>query len=406
MERPNVIDNVCYMFDIPVDRRGTDCMKYDALEKEFGRSDLIPLWVADMDFPVCEEIVQACYQRLNHSVYGYVHASDSYWKSIIDWQKSRNGFNIEREEITFIPGIVKGISFAVVSLTEPGDKILIQPPVYHPFKRVIEQNGRVAVMNPLKEPKPGSGNNYEMDIEGLRKVVEEERPKMLILCNPHNPIGISWSPEVLREVAEICSEYGVLVVSDEIHGDLVWEGHKHTPFATVSDAAANISITFGAPSKTFNIPGFVSSWCVVKNLDLRQKFFDWLESKELNGLNIMSLTATEAAYSFGADWLRQVKDYISGNIFFVANYIQTFMPKLKVHIPQASFLLWIDCRELGLNHDELIDMLINKAHLALTDGAIFGKEGNGFVRMNVAIARFTLERALKQLDNAINNPEQ
>lgn len=392
-----------YDFDTPIDRRGTACLKYDELESMFGRSDLIPLWIADMDFAVCQEIIDACAERLKHPVFGYSGAPQSYWDSIIRWQKKRNNFDIKREEMTFIPGIVKGVSFAIVSLTQPGDKIVIQPPVYHPFKRVIEQNGRVAVTNPLIEHTPGSADTYTMDLDGLRKVIKEEKPKMLILCNPHNPIGIAWAPEVLSELAEICAEHGIIVVSDEIHGDIVWENSRHTPFASVSDTAANISITFGAPSKTFNIPGFVSSWCVVKNPDIRNRFFNWLESKELNGVNITSVVATEAAYNHGEEWLSQAKEYLAGNIQFVCDYIRDNIPAIGTVRPGASFLVWIDCRRLGLSHDDLLDLFINKARLALNDGAMFGTEGIGFMRMNIATPRSVLRQALTQLRDAVNS---
>ncbi|MDE6716398.1 MAG: aminotransferase class I/II-fold pyridoxal phosphate-dependent enzyme, partial [Muribaculaceae bacterium] len=265
------------------------------------------------------------------------------------------------------------------------------------------QNGRIAVTNPLIEPKPGSGESYKMDLEGLRKVIEREKPKMLILCNPHNPIGIAWKPEVLRELAEICAEHDVIVVSDEIHGAIVWGDHRHTPFASVSDKAANISITFGAPSKTFNIPGFVSSWCVVKNPEMRRHFFDWLESKELNGVNITSVVATEAAYNKGEEWLAQAKEYLADNIRFVSEYLRDNVPGINMVQPEATFLVWLDCRALGLSHKALLDLFINKARLALNDGAMFGNEGFGFMRMNVASPRSVLRQALMQLRDALND---
>lgn len=388
-----------YDFDKVIDRHDTACVKYDDLMANFGRTDLIPLWIADMDFEVCHEIIEACEKRLHHPVFGYPAAPQSYWQSIINWQKKHNNFNIEREEIDFIPGIVKGIAFAVSCFTAPGDKVVIQPPVYHPFRRVVEQNDRVAVTNPLKEISPGK---YAMDLEGLKEVIRKEQPKMLILCNPHNPIGIAWAPEVLRELAEICAAGGVLVVSDEIHGDIVWENNRHTPFATVSDTAANISVSFGAPSKTFNIPGFVSSWCVVKNKALREKFFTWLESKELDGINITSALAAEAAYTNGEEWLRQAKEYLEGNIQFVMEYVNNNIPGLRVEHPQATFLMWLDCRGLGLTHEQLLDLLINKARVAMNDGTMFGAEGEGFMRMNIASPRSVLREALERIKSAIN----
>ena len=280
-----------YDFDKIVNRCNTRATKVDALQSMFGSQSLIPLWVADMDFEVCPHIVEALETRMAHHIYGYSCPDEAYWQSIIDWQARRNGFHFTRDEVDYVPGVVKGIGFAVNYFTERGDKVVIQPPVYHPFKMVIEGNGRQVINNPLKH----SGDTYSMDLEGLEQIFIEHRPRMLILCNPHNPIGIIWGKEVLASLASLCRRYGVIVVSDEIHGDLGLFGNQHVPFATVSEDAAAISVTFGAPSKTFNIPGLVSSWTVVKNPEMRRVFFGWLAANEFDEPGCVATIAAEAA---------------------------------------------------------------------------------------------------------------
>ena len=268
-----------YDFDQRIDRHGTQCKKIEVLKQDYGRDDLVPLWIADMDFAVCPEVTQALVRRLaDHPVYGYTCLYDEYWQSIIDWQRERNGFEFSREEVTFVAGIVTGFGLAVNHFTRPGDKIVIQEPVYYPFKDVIAGNGRVMVDNELIHT---SDNFYRMDLEGLERIFEQEKPKMMVVCNPHNPIGIAWEPEVLREVARLARKHGVIIFSDEIFGDLMLYGHRHTPMATVSEDAAAVTVTCGAPSKTFNIAGLKSSWCVVKNPELRKPFFEWIEINEL-----------------------------------------------------------------------------------------------------------------------------
>ena len=268
-----------YDFDLVIDRHGTGCAKLAELQQMFGCSDLTPLWIADMDFAVCPEITGALRKRIDHPIYGYAVAPDSYWESISQWLADKHDFRVTREELAFVPGVVKGIGYAVNHFTRKGDEIIIQPPVYHPFRRVIEGNGRKVLPNPLVLTEDG---RYEMNLEELERLVREHHPAMMILCNPHNPVGIQWSRETLAEVGRICREGGVICVSDEIHGDLVLYGKPHYPFAACSDDCAAVAVTFGAPSKTFNIPGLVSSWCVIKNPDLRDAFYHWLEVNEFS----------------------------------------------------------------------------------------------------------------------------
>lgn len=387
-------------FDKIIDRRHTNCVKHDGMAEFFGRDDLIPLWVADMDFEVCPAITEALRQRLEHPVFGYAVTPDSYWQSIIDWSESRHDLMVTKEEITFVPGIVRGLAMALLALTEKGDKVIIQQPVYHPFRHIIEGNGRKVVNNPLRIAPDGSA---EMDIALLERQIVEEQAKMLILCNPHNPGGFVWSREVLASVAEVCARHGVIVASDEIHGDLEMFGHRYTPYLSVSDEARQTGISFSAPSKTFNIAGIVSSWCAVKNPSLRRRFFTWLTVNEFNSPTFVQTIATEAAYRHGSQWLGEAIAYIEGNVLFVEKFLSERIPEIKPVRPQASFLVWLDCRALGLDHDALNDLFVNGARLALNDGEMFGKGGQGFMRMNVASPRSVLAEALERLAAAVED---
>lgn len=386
-----------YDFDCVIDRHGTCATKYDGLDQMFGRHDLTPLWIADLDFAVCPDITAALRRRLEHPVLGYSAAPDSYWQSIIDWERELHGFEITREELSFVPGVVKGIALAVNYFTKPGDGIVIQPPVYHPFRMVSEGNHRRVLENPLLR----RGDSYEMDLDGLEELVAREHPRMLILCNPHNPVGIQWDADTLRRLASICRRAGMVVVSDEIHGDLMLGARRHIPFASVSDDAAAISVTLGAPSKTFNIPGLVSSWMVVKDPALRRDYYHWLEVNEFNSPVLISTIGAEAAYRHGREWLRQMLVYVEDNVRFVADYLERHVPGVRAVLPQASFLVWLDFRELGLSQQELMRLMLEEAHLALNDGAMFGTQGVGFVRLNVGTPRCVLRRALDSIRDAV-----
>ena len=387
-----------YSFDKIVDRRGSGDLKHGVLQERYGRSDLLPLWVADMDFETPPFITEALRQRLDHSLFGYTVVPEELWDVIIQWTLEHHGWQVQREWLTYIPGIVKGIGMAINVFTEEGDKVIIQPPVYHPFRLTPQGNGRKVVYNPLRELPDGS---YDMDFEQLEQVTDEHC-KILILSNPHNPAGICWKEDTLRRLAHFCYEHHILVLSDEIHSDMALFGNRHIPFATVSDEAAACSITFSAPSKTFNIAGIVSSYAIVPNPTLRRRFYSWLEANELNDPPLFSPIATIAAYSQGESWRKQMLAYIEENIRFVEEYCQQHLPKIKPWRPEASFLVWLDCRPLGLQHDELVDLFVNRAHLALNDGAMFGPGGEGFMRLNVGTPRSILLQALLQLEQAMN----
>ena len=386
-----------YNFDNIIDRHGTSAVKIDRLDAVFGRHDLTPLWIADLDFAVCPEITAALSRRLAHPVLGYSEASESYWQAIIDWNLRRHGFSIARNELAFVPGVVKGIALAVNFFTREGDGVVIQPPVYTPFRTVVEGNNRKVIENPLIF----DGESYSMDLDGLRSVVAEHKPKMMVLCNPHNPIGIQWDADTLAELAAIAREAGMVVVSDEIHGDLMLGGRRHIPFLSAGPDAVAVGIMLGAPSKTFNIPGLVSSWMVVKNPEMRERYYKWLEVNEFSAPVMISTIGAEAAYNNGEDWLDQMLAYVEGNIDVVIDFAARRIPGLKVIRPQASFLLWLDFRGLHLCHREVMDMLLDKAHLALNDGTMFGAQGDGFARLNAGTPRAVLAHALESLETAV-----
>lgn len=388
-----------YDFNQVIDRRESGALKCDALQSLFGKTGLTPLWVADLDFAVCPDITEALMHRVEHPVYGYASTPDSYWQSIIDWLGHRHDFEVSREELAFVPGVVRGVAYALNYFTCRGDKVLIQQPVYHPFKMVIEGNERVVVNNPLKITETG----YEMDLDGLRQVIESEHPKMMVLCNPHNPIGIQWDADVMREVAHICRENGVVVVSDEIHGDLMLYGKPHIPFVSVSDDAKAITITLGAPSKTFNIPGLVSSWMVVKDEQLRNGFYHWMETNEFSSPTMFATIGAEVAYTHGEEWLNQMLAYIEETIDVVDQFLSENVPQIKMFRPQASFLLWLDCRDLNLSQMQLVNLFVDKARLALNDGTMFGKEGEGFMRLNIGSPRKVIVEALQRLADAVKS---
>lgn len=387
-----------YDFDKVIDRRGSGAIKADAVEQVFGKAGLTPMWVADMDFETLEFIIEALKHRLEHPVFGYTAEPEDFRPAIVDWIYDHHGWKIENGWISYIPGIVKGIGMAINALLDKGDKIIIQPPVYHPFRLVPQKNGHEVVFNPLKEMPDGT---YEMDFDNLEAVCDAHC-KMLILSNPHNPAGIVWSRETLEKLAEFCYEKGLVVISDEIHCDMALFGNKHIPFASISEKAAACSITFGAPSKTFNIAGIVCSYAIVPDENLRKRFYSWLEANEFGAAPIFSSIATIAAFRKGEEWRKQMLAYIEGNIEFVESFCRERIPQVKPLRPQASFLVWLDCRELGLDHDSLISLFIDKAGLALNDGEMFNPGGEGFMRLNIGTSRKVIENALLSLEKAIN----
>ncbi len=386
-----------YNFDKIIDRHGTGALALDVLQERYGRPDLTPLWVADMNFETPEFITSALRRRLDHSLFGYTTIPADFWSTIIGWIHDHHQWDVKEEWMRFIPGIVKGIGFVVNVFCKKDEKVIIQPPVYHPFRLTPQGNKREVVMNPLRRNDDGS---YSMDFDNLAKVADD-KCRVLILSNPHNPAGIVWDVDTLRRLAHLCAERGIIVISDEIHCDMALFGNKHHPFASVSEEAAQCSITFGAPSKTFNIAGIVSSYCIVPNEKLRRPFFEWLAANELDEPHLFAPIATIAAFKNGEEWRRQMLAYIEGNILFIEKWLSENLPQIKPLRPQASFLVWLDCRGLGLDHDALQNLFINGARLALNDGEMFGIGGKGFMRMNVASPRSVLEDALVRLKKAV-----
>ena len=387
-----------YNFDEIIDRSGSGDLKHEALLPRWGRNDLLPLWVADMDFATPDFVVDALKARLSHPIFGYTIEPADYRPTIIDWNESHHCWKIKPEWISFIPGIVKGIGFVVNVFTKPGEKVIIQPPVYHPFRMTPEDNGREVVFNPLRLREDGY---YDMDFDNLSEVCDD-KCRVLILSNPHNPAGVCWSKETLQRLADFCYEHNIIVISDEIHSDMALFGNRHVPFASVSERAADISITFAAPTKTFNMAGIVSSYAVISNDDLRQRFYGWLKANELDEPTIFAPIATMAAYQKGEEWRKQMLAYVEDNVRFVEDYCRERIPGIRPLRPQASFLVWLNCRGLELSHDKLLDLFIDKAHLALNDGEMFGPGGEGFMRLNVGTPRSVLRQALEQLAKAVN----
>ncbi|MBO5545486.1 MAG: PatB family C-S lyase [Bacteroidales bacterium] len=392
-----------YDFDEIIDRRGSRCIKYDTLEAEFGRPDLNALWVADMDFRTPDFILDALRRRLDHPVLGYPTTGSDYFEIVSKWVEDLHGWKVPASCFRYVPGIVKGFGFAQRCFLQPGDKVIIQQPVYHPFRIVPEESGFEVVDNPLRPVYDEEGflKTYEMDLEDFERKIDA-RTKMLVLCNPHNPGGVTFPVETLQALAEICDRHGIIVLSDEIHCEMLLGGAQHHPFASVSEAAARCSITFMAPSKTFNIAGVVSSYTIVQNPELAAKFFKYLESNETDYPPIFSAEATRAAYTkAGKAWRREMLDYVQGNVDFVDGWLRANLPQVRAVRPEASFLIWLDCRKLGLPQPALVDLFVNKARLALNDGTMFGPQGAGFMRLNAGCPRANLQAALEALKGAI-----
>ncbi len=382
-----------YNFDEIIDRRGTGALKWDALQERYGDPNLLPLWVADMDFATPPFILNALRERLDHPVLGYTIMPADYVPAIQDWLKYLHNVDVPAEWITFIPGIVRGIGMAINGFVAPDEKVIIMPPVYHPFRLVPQFNGREVVMNPLRETPEGK---YEIDFENLEKVADE-KCRLLILSNPHNPAGIAWDRDTLTRLAAFCAERDMIVISDEIHSEMMLKGKKHIPFYDVSDEARKCGITFAAPSKTFNMAGVVASYAIVADDSLRRRFYTFLAANEINDPPLFSPIATIAAYREGKEWREQMLEYVEDNIDFVIEYCEKNLPGIKALKPDASFLVWLDCRGLGLNHDQLIDFFQKECGLALNDGEMFGIGGEGFMRLNVGCPRSLLSQALARI---------
>jgi cystathionine beta-lyase len=384
-----------YNFDEHIDRRGTHSVKWDLLEERYGSSDLLSMWVADSDFKCPETVVKRLVERAQHGVFGYTACMKPFNDAFIHWMEKRHNFQVKEEWLTTSPGIVAAINFAINTLTEVGDKIIIQSPVYPPFFNSVHNNGRILVENPLIE----KDQTYQMDFEQFENCIDE-RTRLLVLCNPHNPIGRVWSKEELTKLGEICTRHDIIVISDEIHSDLILKGHTHTPFASLSDDLLNRTISCYAPSKTFNVAGLSTSIAVIANPDIKEKFDLFKRNIGVDSPTVFGIEALTACYEEGADWLEEQMDYIKANIDFVNSYLAENMPKLKAFDMEGTYLMWLDCRQLGLSQEALQDFFIKDVKVALNSGDMFGKAGTGFMRVNMATTKARVEQFMIQLKTA------
>ncbi len=382
-----------YNFDIVTERKGTDTYKYANMKQVCGREDVLPMWVADMDFQTPPFVIKAIEKRLSQQILGYTCPSASYYDSIVNWCKSHFAWDIAPTDINYLPGVVCGIYLAMQAFTQKGDKVLIQDPVYHPFRIVPQGNEREIVWNHLVR----TATSVDMDLEALRQ--DLKGCKMMILCNPHNPAGKCWDIETLREVAHICHEEGVIVVSDEIHCDMLLHGRRHIPFATVSEEARQITITLQAPTKTYNLPGVVCAHAIVTDPTLREKYFSYIHNSDMDLGNVFAFDCARACYSEeGDEWRQQMLAYVEGNIDFLIEGLSKITDKIKVIRPEASFLVFLDCRELGYKtQQECTRFFADQCHLCLNPGEMFGPGGRCYMRMNVGCPRSVIETALKQI---------
>jgi cysteine-S-conjugate beta-lyase len=386
-----------YDFDEIINRANTNAVKLERCNTLFGTEDVLPLWVADMDFRTPDFVLEAIQKRLEHPILGYTVPPRNFFDLFIEWVKSHHDWQPEKKWVGFVPGIVPALALAVQCFTEPGDEIIVQPPVYYPFFNVVKNNNRILVYNQLIEEE----GKFEMDFDDLEQRITP-KTKMLILCNPHNPGGKVWSIETLRKLDNLCSKHNILVLSDEVHADMILQGHKHIPYATISDHAAANSVIFMAPSKVFNMPGIISSFYITSNPALYRKYSDYLEASEMNSGNIFAYEATVACYEKGEDWRIAMLEYVHDNIDYAMNYLKEFIPRIKPMRPEASFLVWLDCKELGMETDELHRFFAQKAGLGLNKGTVFGPGGEHHLRINVAAPRKIIEQAMMQLNKAIS----
>jgi cystathionine beta-lyase len=383
-------------FDEDVSREGTDCIKYDLREDIFGRKDVIPMWVADMDFRTPGFITEKLRQRLDHEIYGYSFRPPEYYNSIIKWYSARHNWQIEKENICFCPGIVPALNLCTLAFTRPGDSIIVQPPVYFPFFSAVESHGRKLVYNQLLE----RDGKWSMDLDSLAASVTENT-KMIIISSPHNPVGRVWVPGELEKLADICLRNKIIILSDEIHCDLVLPGFYHTPVAKISEDIADITVTCIAPSKTFNLAGLSTASVIISNPVLRKYFNRKVESLHIGNGNIFGTVASVAAYSEGYEWLYALMEYIEGNVNYIIEYCRELIPEILPVRPEATYMMWLDCRKFAMSGKELQSFFVNKAGVGMNEGSTFGPGGDGFMRMNLAAPRSKVEKAMQQIEMAV-----
>ncbi|WP_372947312.1 MalY/PatB family protein [Mariniphaga sp.] len=384
-----------YNFDEVIPRSGTNCIKYDAKEWMFKTDDVLPLWVADTDFRTPDFIVEAIKKRAEHEIYGYTFKPDSYYNAIIGWMERRHNWSIKKEWISFSPGVVAGLTIAIETFSKPGDSVIVQPPVYFPFFDSVKGTKRKLIENPLKI----ENGRFTFDFDDLKSKIDKNT-KLLLLCNPQNPGGMVWTRSELEELSAICLKHGITVISDEIHSDLIFEGHTHIPFSTLSEEAAKNSVVCMAPSKTFNVAGLASSLVIIPEKAKHARYERALNVGHLGMGNIFGSVALEAAYNHGDEWLEQLMDYLWENYLLLEKFMKQHLPKVKVMKPEATFLIWLDFSAYGMNDEELMKFTVEKAKVGLNNGGRFGTGGDGWLRLNIGCPRSVLEEGLERLKTA------
>lgn len=384
-----------YDFDISVDRRNTSCLKWDYLDSTFGRDDLISMWIADMDFRLPDSILDAICERAGHGVFGYTVIPDSFYRAVETWFANHYGFEIQREWIVTTPGVVPALNFAMQHFTAEGEGVIIQPPVYHPFEESIRNNGRTTVENPLVL----RNGRYCIDFDDLDSRAADAR--MLVICNPHNPVARVWSRDELKGMMDIAEKHDLIVFSDEIHSDIVFRPHRHFPTLLLGDAARSRTIAAYATSKTFNLAGLQLSVIIIADPGLRAGYTSFIRNLHLTGSNIFGIVATQTAYEQGGEWLSQLLSYLWDNYLFVSEYAHEHLSGVRVLEPEGTFLLWLDCRGTGMSDEQLSEFFIHKAGVGMNNGAMFGTGGDGFMRMNIATTRANLGAALECIRDAL-----
>lgn len=385
-----------YDFDTILDQKGTNSLKWEYRKETFDTEDVLPLWIADMDFPSPDAVTKALIQRAKHPIYGYPGLDDAFFESIINWVDKRYNTEIVKEQMKIIPGVVPGLHLAVNTFTKPGDNVVIQTPVYHPFFRVIKESGRHIVENPLIE----EDGFYRMDIKDLMEKIDS-KTRMIILCNPHNPVGRVWSKQELLDLADVCVKNDILIVSDEVHSDLIYKEGIHVPFYGLPEEISKHSLSFIAPSKTFNLAGLFTSIAISGSERINQEFTHACEQVGLNEVNIFGIEALKVAYTEGEDWLRHVLNYLNGNAQFINKFLKNRIPQVKMRVPEATYLGWIDFRGLELTDKQLNHFIVNDARLGMNSGSKFGVQGEGFQRINFACPRSLLREAMERLELAL-----
>ena len=385
-------------FDTVPNRRGTNCFKYDFAREMGMPEDVLPLWVADMDFPTAPAVLERLHALAEHGIFGYTGVKDAYFSAVHNWYAQRFSWETQRSWLVTTPGVVFAIAIAIRAFTQKGDAILIQQPVYYPFANKVTENDRQLVVNPLVL----KNGRYEMDFADMERKIVDYHVKMLLLCSPHNPVGRVWTKEELLRVGEICQKHGVLVVSDEIHADFTYAGHTHRVFASVKSEFADFTITCTAPSKTFNLAGFQNSNIFIPNRQLRHAYKKELSACGCGGTNCMGMAACQAAYEAGADWLEQLKQYLAGNLAYIRQFLCEKLPDITLIEPEGTYLVWLDLRKLGLTEQQQRQLIVQDAKLWLDTGTLFGQGGEGFERINIACPRTTIEQAMQRLEHAVH----